>query len=229
MIKFFYKPLKRKRSHIKAKRLVFKKEKKTIKFRLLCGVLISCIILIFGESQLRPIIKNAGANALKNELTILLNESVNKTLESEKTVYNDFVTIKYNDNGSISSIITNTVFVNSFKAILSDNASKIVGNCGDFNVLVPWGTLFGSEIFSDRGLELVVESSTYGFAVTDIYSSFESVGVNQTLHKIYVEIILSATAYIGNYKVDETIKSTVPIAETVIVGNVPGAYYDVKK
>ena len=96
-------------------------------------------------------------------------------------------------------------------------------------MLVPWGTLFGSEIFSDRGLELVIESSTYGFAVTDIYSSFESVGVNQTLHKIYIEITLSAAAYIGNYKVSETINSRVPVAETVIVGDVPSAYYDVKK
>lgn len=229
MIKFYYKPMKKRPPPVKAKWLIFKGKKQKLQFRIACIALLVCIAIIFGEAQLRPIIKNAGANALKNELTILLNDAVNKALQSEKIRYNDFITISYNDSGSISAIITNTVFVNDFKAMLSDRVAKTVSDCGDFYMLVPWGTLFGSEIFSDRGLELVVESSTYGFAVTDIYSSFESVGVNQTLHKIYIEVTLSAAAYIGNYKVSETINSRVPVAETVIVGDVPSAYYDVKK
>ncbi len=229
MIKFYYKPMKKRPPPIKAKWFVFKGKKQKIQFRIACVVLLICIAIIFGESQLRPIIKNAGANALKNELTLLLNDAVNKTLQNEKVIYNDFITISYSDSGRISAIITDTVFVNDFKSMLSEKVAKTVSNCGDFYMLVPWGTLFGSEIFSDRGLELVVESSTYGFAVTDIYSTFESVGVNQTLHKIYVEITLSATAYIGNYKVKETINSRVPVAETVIVGEVPSAYYDIKK
>ncbi|MBP3559385.1 MAG: sporulation protein YunB [Clostridia bacterium] len=229
MIKFYYKPMKKRPPPVKAKWLVFKGKKQKIQFRTACAILLICIAIIFGEFQLRPIIKNAGANALKNELTLLLNDAINKTLQSEKIVYNDFITISYNDSGKITAIITDTVFINDFKAMLSEKAAKTVGDCGDFNILVPWGTLFGSEIFSDRGLELIVESSTYGFAVTDIYSSFESVGVNQTLHKIYVEVILSATAYIGNYKVEQTVNSRVPVAETVIIGDVPNAYYDIKK
>lgn len=229
MIKFYYKPIKKRPPPVKAKWLMFKGKKQTIQFRVACVILLICIAIIFGEFQLRPIIKNAGANALKNELTLLLNDAINKTIQSEKVVYNDFITISYNDSGKITAIITNTIFINDFKAILSEKAAKTVSDCGDFNILVPWGTLFGSEIFSDRGLELKVESSTYGFAVTDIYSSFESVGVNQSLHKIYVEVILSASAYIGNYKVVQTVKSRVPVAETVIVGDVPNAFYDIKK
>lgn len=229
MIKFYYKPMKKRPPPVKAKWLIFKGKKQTIQFRVACVVLLICIAIIFGESKLRPIIKNAGANALKNELTLLLNDAVNKTLQNEKVIYNNFITISYNDSGGITAIMTDTVFVNDFKAMLSEKTAKTVSDCGDFNILVPWGTLFGSEIFSDQGLELVVESSTYGFAVTDVYSTFESVGVNQTLHKIYVEITLSATAYIGNYKVDEIINSRVPVAETVIVGDVPSAYYDIKK
>ena len=229
MIKFYYKPMKKRPPPVKAKWFVFKKKKQNIQFRVACIVLLICIAIIFGESQSRPIIKNAGANALKNELTLMLNDAVNKTLQNEKVIYNDFITISYSDSGKITAIMTDTVFINDFKAMLSEKTAKIVSDCGDFNVLVPWGTLFGSEIFSDKGLDLVVESSTYGFAVTDVYSTFESVGVNQTLHKIYVEITLSATAYIGNYKVEETINSRVPVAETVIVGDVPSAYYDIKK
>lgn len=225
MVKFYFKPRKRP-PPVKARRFVSAYKKQKFIYTALCTCIIFIIVLIVGEIRLRPIIKNAGANALKNELTILLNQAVNETVQDENSVYSDFVTVKYNENGSISSIVTNTVFVNDFKARVSETVSKTVADCGDFNVLVPWGTLLGSELFSDRGLELKVESSTYGYAVTDIYSVFESVGINQTLHRIYVKIELSATAYIGDYKVQESVKGKVPVAETVIVGEVPNAYYN---
>ncbi len=186
------------------------------------------IVFVIGEMQLRPIIKQAGGKALKNELTILLNTAVKNAVESEDLVYNDFVTLNYNENGNISSIVSNTAFINFFKTDLSIKAAQTVDQCGDFNLLVPWGTLLGSEIFSDKGLELKVESSTYGFAVTNVYSTFESVGINQTLHKIYVELTLSATAYIGNYKIDEKVTDQIPVAETIIVGDVPNSYYNRK-
>ncbi len=226
MIKLYYKPFRKKTPPINARRFVLKAQKEKLRFYITSAIIIVFIIIVFGESQLRPIIKHAGANALKNELTMLLNQGVNETLLEKNSVYGDFITVSYTEKGEVTSIISNTVYINKFKADLSDNVAKIVDRCGDFAIIVPWGTLFGSEIFSDRGLELTVESSTYGFAVADIYSSFESVGINQTLHKIYVEVELKATAYIGNYKITEQVKGKIPVAETVIVGIVPDGYYN---
>lgn len=225
MIKFYFKPKMKTRPVLKAGRLVFKGQKTAMGFYCICAFLIVVIILILGEVKLRPIIKNAGGNALKNELTMLLNQSVEKSVSDKNVKYEDFVSLAYDSEGSISSVVTNTAFVNRFKAQLSNDVAKTVEECGDFNIIVPWGTLFGSEIFSDQGLELTVESSTYGFVVTDVCSSFESVGINQTLHRVYVKAKLYATAYIGDYRIDETITGNIPVAETVIVGDVPNAFY----
>lgn len=227
MVKFYFKPQK-KRPPIRARRFIFKKKKEVVAFYIICAVICICIFLVICEIQLGPIVKNAGANELKNELTVLLNKAVNKTVQKEKSNYGDFVSVEYNEQGEISALVTNTVYINLFKASLSQTVAETVEKCGDFNLSVPLSSIFGSEVLSDRGLEMTVESSTYGFAVTDIYSSFESVAINQTLHKIYVEITLTATAYIGDYKVTETVKGRVPVAETVIVGSVPEYYYDKK-
>lgn len=211
---------------LKARLFIAKRKKDNILFFASCFVLISFIILIFGESQLRPIIKQAGAKALKNELTMLLNQGVDQTLSAENAIYSDFVIVNYNENGSISSISADTVFVNSFKTRLAENMAKVIEKGGDFNIVVPLGTLLGSELFSDRGLELTVESSTYGFAVVDVFSSFNEAGINQTVHRIYVEAELNASAYIGNYKVSQKVRGKIPIAETVIIGTVPNSYYN---
>ncbi len=226
MIKFYYRPLRKRAPPVNARRFMMKAKKEKFRFYITSAVIIVFIIIVFGESQLRPIIKHAGVSALKNELTMLLNQGVNETLSEKNSVYGDFVTVSYTEKGEVTAITSNTVYINKFKAALSDNVAKAVDRCGDFVIIVPWGTLFGSEIFSDRGLELTVESSTYGFAVADVYSSFESVGINQTLHKIYVVVELKATAYIGNYKITEAVKGKIPVAETVIVGIVPDGYYN---
>lgn len=228
MVKFYFKPRIKNTPPIRARKFTFKNRKKILSFYIICAVICICIFLIICETQLGPIVKNAGANELKNELTVLLNKAVNETVQKEKSDYGDFVSIEYNEKGEISALVTNTVYVNLFKASLSQSVAQTVEKCGDFNLSVPLSSIFGSEILSDRGIEMTVESSTYGFAVTDIYSSFESVAINQTLHKIYVEITLTATAYIGDYKVNETVKGRVPVAETVIVGTVPEYYYDKK-
>lgn len=226
MIKFYFKPFRKRNIHnIKVKRFIFKKKKQSLMFRTVCFILVLGILLVVGEINLRPIIKNAGKNALKNELTLLLNNAVNTAVMKENIVYNDFVEIKYDNEGKINAVVTDTLYVNEFKSDLSESVAEIVAGLGDFNIKVPLGTLFGSELFSDMGYELIVSSSTYAFAVTDIKSTFDSVGINQTHHKIFVCVSLSADAYIGNYKITENVKGNVPVAETIIIGSVPDSYY----
>ncbi len=225
MVKFYFKPLLKRKKNIKAKRLSFRHSRESIRFRISAIALSVLLLVVFGEAQLRPIIKNAGAKALKNELTLLLNKSVNDALKKCDTDYCKFIIVKYNKEGEISALVSDTVCINSFKSELSEIVAKSVAHYGDFKILVPWGTLLGSELFSDKGMDLVIESSTYGFAVTDIQSTFESVGINQTIHRISVEVELTAAAYIGNYKMNETVKGNIPVTETVIVGKVPSSYY----
>ena len=59
---------------------------------------------------------------------------------------------------------------------------------------------------------------------TALISSFQSAGINQTLHRILVQIKVDISAIIPGYTASGTIDTQFVIAETVIVGNVPEAY-----
>lgn len=224
MIKFYFKKRKP-RSRIKAKSFYFKKDKETFLFRICVAFLIICILFVIGEIVIYPIIKDAGETVLKNQLSQNLNEAVNTLVKDENYVYDDFVTLNVKDNGEVTSITSNTMFINTFKADLTEQIGETLKEKGDFAMYITLGNLLNTKFVSVKGIKLKIDSDTYSYTVTEIHSTFESAGINQTLHKIYAEAEISAIAYVGNIKVYAKIKSKVPVAETVIVGNVPNAYY----
>ena len=55
---------------------------------------------------------------------------------------------------------------------------------------------------------------------------FTSQGINQTLHRIYLELNMDVNILTPYHIVNSRITNQVLIAESIIVGNVPSAYYN---
>ena len=64
-----------------------------------------------------------------------------------------------------------------------------------------------------------------GNVETDIDSEFTSVGINQTLHRIYLNLKCSIGILTPFQSVSKSVLSKVLLTETVIVGEVPSAYF----
>ena len=188
-------------------------------------LLLFCVLL-FTDSRLKPLVKESGTNALKNRLTVLLNESVDKALAAEAAEYGDFVRLEKDEKGNIKAVVCDTRFINAFQQRLSDDASVNIEKNGDFSISIPLGTLLNSQLFSGRGPRIKLHARAYGFAVTNVFSSLESVGINQTIHRVNARVTLSASARIGTYRVSETVEEVIPVAETVILGDVPQTYIE---
>lgn len=60
----------------------------------------------------------------------------------------------------------------------------------------------------------------------DIDSEFSSVGINQTLHRIYLNLNCSIGILTPFKSISKTVSSKVLLTETVIVGEVPSTYYN---
>lgn len=67
-----------------------------------------------------------------------------------------------------------------------------------------------------------------GTVETKIRSEFETVGINQTIHRIYLEVICTASILTPYTITDETIKNEVLLIENVVVGIVPSTYYNLE-
>ena len=61
---------------------------------------------------------------------------------------------------------------------------------------------------------------------TDLRSEFSTAGINQTLHRIYLEIKCNVVILTPFKTIQEEISNQVLIAEGVIVGEIPNTYYN---
>lgn len=69
---------------------------------------------------------------------------------------------------------------------------------------------------------------TDGNVLTDLKSEFTEAGINQTLHRVYLEVVCNVTILTPYQTITESITNQVLLIEGVIVGNIPDAYYNLE-
>ena len=225
MIKIYFKPRLKRPPPIIAKRFYFRKKRNALAFKVCSMFLVLVIILVLADIRIRPIIETVGGNALKNSLSNVVDRAVNEIVDELGVKYGDMVNIEKNGDGKIEALTLNNTAINGYKSELADACSDRLSKFDKTVVPIPVGSLIGGSFFNGRGFNINVRATIYGFAVTDIVSKFESAGINQTRHTIYLEVKASAHAYMGLCRVNESVDETVILVETIIVGTVPDTYY----
>ena len=69
---------------------------------------------------------------------------------------------------------------------------------------------------------------TDGTVETDLRTEFVEAGINQTLHRIYLEVKCNVNILTPYHTIKETIINQVLLVEGVIVGNIPDTYYNLE-
>ena len=225
MIKFYFKPKVRKPSPFRAKHYYHKKRVNTLLFRVASVFLVISISTVICDIKMRPVIEMVGGTALKNSLSNVLDRTVNEIVDELGVRYGDMVDIEKNPDGSIGAITLNSSYINGYKADLSDGCSDRLSKFDKTEVPVPLGAIIGFSFLDSDSFKVNVDATIYGFAVTDVVSKFESAGINQTRHTIYLNVQASAHAYMGICHLNESVDETIILVETIIVGEVPQSYY----
>ncbi len=200
----------------------YKKQKSIIKILII--FIIEILVARNIINAINPIIDTQCVNQAKNIATIITNEQ--SSIVMGKYKYEDLATVIKDDNGKIQMVKLNIIPVNE---IISDVAIRVqneLNNVETADMGIPLGSFSGSKLLSNFGPKINIKISCIGNVGTDLKSEFKSVGINQTLHQVYLDIdceVMILTPY--NTK-NEKIKNQVLIAESIIVGEIPNTYYN---
>ena len=129
-------------------------------------------------------------------------------------------------HGNIAMISANVISING---IISDIAIKIQDELDKvensrFNISM--GSFTGSRLLSGRGPKIQIKMYTIGNLDTALKSEILSAGINQTLHKIYLQVECEVSILTPFHTIEEKIINQVLLAEAVIVGTTPSTYYN---
>jgi sporulation protein YunB len=174
------------------------------------------------DARAKPQIHALASTAARQQASASITEAVQRVLAEEQVTYDRLVTIGASGagEGGIRSIETNAMEVNLLRGKINAAAEEAV-SLRDARLRLPLGALLGSDLFAGSGPKLSVPLTMTGHALSDIRSDLTSSGVNQTMHRILMDLCVTLSVILPGEIVTTEISVTVCLAETVIVGNVP--------
>ena len=190
-------------------------------------VVISVITVFAILRAINPIIDALCIDKAKNLATVISNKQATQIMNEYK--YEDFVNVVRDSNGDITLIQTNTKNINE---VISDIPNKIVEEMekqSESYISIHLGSVLGNTVFSALGPEIHIKIENVGNVVKKLESEFISEGINQTMHRIYLNIECEATILTPYNTITQKIENQVLIAESVIIGNIPNAYYNIER
>ena len=187
---------------------------------LLCAV---ASFLIFVSMKLRPLMQDVTGSIAKQMMVSSMHQVVLDELNEKHYQYEDFVNVQRDSDGGILAISLDMVNVNKLKSEIALTIQQSLGESKK-KTGVPVGTLTGLDLLRGHGPKIPLRISALGNITVDLKSAFDSAGINQTRHRIYLEITADVYAYMTGVSSTATATTSVPVAETVIVGEVPQMY-----
>lgn len=142
--------------------------------------------------------------------------------------YEDLISVSRDINGRIALLQANSVRMNQLAADTAITAQESIRQLDISSVSIPLGTVFGGPIFSGRGPRIEVKVLPAGSVDTAFITSFTSAGINQTRHEVSLRLRATMRIAIPTGAKPVELTMQVPVAETVIVGNVPESYVNVE-
>ena len=204
------------------KKKIRQKIKKITPFLLIMVVsFITCYLIWMA---IDPIFETLCKDEAKGIATIITNEQ--STVVMEEHSYNEFFSIQKDENGNIQMISANILTIN---AITSDIALKIqreLDNTSQKQVNIAIGSATGIKMLSGFGPKVNLRISTAGSVDTNLKSEFIAQSINQTLHRVYLEVECKVNILTPFSTIQEKIFNQVVLAENVILGEIPSTYYN---
>ena len=78
------------------------------------------------------------------------------------------------------------------------------------------------------GPSIPMKLSTTGTVETSVRSEFESKGINQTIHRLYLDVECRVSILTPYNTIEDSITNQVVLIENVIVGLIPSTYYNLE-
>ena len=188
----------------------------------LLPVAVICAILavIFAGVRLHAAFASTVRAYANNVATTAISNSVYEIFSQDGG--NDFKETASVDRATVLS--TDTARINMLNSQLAERIQAEVLE-GDYKtVYIPLGSITGIAVFSGMGIKIPIKIHPISLVNTDIDEDFESRGINQVRHtvSVKVEIVMAYSGYLFSDK--ETVNVTVPVADSIIVGDTPEFY-----
>ena len=201
-----------------------KRKQKIVKIFIIIVIAFSTVKIVL--DAILPIFDTLCKDKAKSIATIIANEEATNVMKEH--TYDELFTLEKDKDGNITMIKSNIIAINE---IISDVAVKIqntINQRGRENIEIALGSFTGFKLLSGKGPGVPIKISSIGNVETDLRSEFSEKGINQTLHRVYLQVDCEVSILTPYNSITEKVSNQVLLIENVIVGKIPSTYYNLE-
>lgn len=189
---------------------------------LILSLIASIAFLMLYNTLLLPLLSDFAKATATTKVTKEIQDII-KT-NSQDNTYGDFIKLKYNSEGNIVSLETQTGNISYISSSITKDVINRISDNNNLYVAIPIGTLSQNALFSGKGPKIKANLTVSPNVTCDIESEFSDAGINQTIHRITAKVNTDIYIRLPFSTEKVTICCKYILAETVIIGKVPEAY-----
>ena len=176
------------------------------------------------RSRYRDVISDLARTQVMNTTSGLTNDAIAKQIAAGNIAYDRIVFFEKDLDGRITALKTNMSEVNRLKTDILNIINDEILSLDTSDIGIPLGSLFIPEFLSGKGPAIPVHILSIRNSDANFVSHFSQAGINQTLHRLNMEVSIDVAVLVLGETNSFTMSSEVVVAETVIVGDVPQTF-----
>ena len=182
------------------------------------------ISLVLFLKKAYPILKSSCETAAASKGNKIINQEINNIMKNY--TYDEIINIEKDEYGKINLIKADVIKINEITTQIISNIQKEFDRIPRITVFINMGTVTGISMLNQFDPKFEVELESAGNLKSKVKTEFESVGINQTQHKVFLELEGKVGILTPFGSFSEIINSKVLLLESLIVGEVPETYYN---
>ncbi|HAX84347.1 MAG TPA: hypothetical protein DCY15_07875 [Ruminococcaceae bacterium] len=184
-------------------------------------------LLIMAEIRISNVRKELINYAARNAASAAATAGIENSLDTDRVRYDDLIKFSRDSNGNIVSVTTDAYYLNKIGNNIGDKIDEHINQMKSYVLKIPFSVLFHEQLINGRGPKMPIVFVMTGITTTDFENEFTSAGVNQTHHRIMMNITVNAyVIHSGNVTV-VPYQTNVCIAESIVVGITPQTFAEI--
>lgn len=185
------------------------------------------VLLILAEMRVSNVRNELMSYAARNAASAAATVGIKKSLETDRVRYADLIKFGRDGNGNIVSVTTDAYYLNKIGNNIGDEVDRQINEMKSYILRIPVGVLFSEQFINGRGPKVPLIFVMTGITTTDFDNEFTAAGVNQTHHRIMMNIKINTyVIHSGNVTV-VPYETNVCIAESIVVGIIPQTFAEI--
>lgn len=175
------------------------------------------------DLRVRPAIAAAEQTVAQRAATQALNQALETAIASSPDD-NQILHVETDNNGVLRLASFDFRTVSQIEAMATDKADSSMEGLSRVTLPMPISQSLGGALLTMMGPDVPVRIRLVGSAHTSIRMDVHSVGINQTVHALYLDLTAQVRAVSPLVSTPVEVHSSVPVAYVVLNGQIPNTY-----